>query len=50
MGWRGGGGWTEDILILTLFEGGTAWGERGGGGEGGRKVPAPYNSKTINNK
>ena len=44
----GGGGWTEDILILTLFEGGAAWGERGG--EGGRKVPAAYNSKTINNK
>ena len=28
-----------------LFEGGAAW----GGGEGrGRKVPAAYNSKTIN--
>ena len=27
-----------------LFEGGAAW--RGGGG--GRKVPAAYNSKTIN--
>ena len=28
-----------------LFEGGSAW---GGGGGGGRKVPAAYNSKTIN--
>ena len=28
-----------------LFEGGTAWEEGGGGG---RKVPAAYNSKTIN--
>ena len=27
-----------------LFEGGAAW----GGGGGGRKVPAAYNSKTIN--
>ena len=27
-----------------LFEGGSAW----GGGGGGRKVPAAYNSKTIN--
>ena len=26
-----------------LFEGGSAW-----GGGGGRKVPAAYNSKTIN--
>ena len=30
-----------------LFEGGLAWGGGGGGG-GGRKVPAAYNSKTIN--
>ena len=28
-----------------LFEGGSAW---GWGGGGGRKVPAAYNSKTIN--
>ena len=32
-----------------LFEGGAAWGGGGGGGGGGgAKVPAAYNSKTIN--
>ena len=31
-------------IPLWLFEGGLAW----GGGGGGRKVPAAYNSKTIN--
>ena len=29
-----------------LFEGGSAWGR--GGGVVGRKVPAAYNSKTVN--
>ena len=44
----GGGGWTEDILILTLFEGGTAWGERGGrGGRGGGKCPRPITLKLL---
>ena len=44
----------EELQILTLFRLGflrVAWlGEGGGGGRGGggRKVPAAYNSKTIN--
>ena len=36
----------RDLIPIPpgLFEGGSAW----GGGGGGRKVPAAYNSKTIN--
>ena len=39
------------MILLTLFRlGFLRVAQLGGEGEGGRKVPAAYNSKTINDK